>query len=311
MNSSQPSKENRTLAITSSPFKSKLKNKLKTNNNFYSITTNSNSFRDKSKLENTNTNINYRKTISYLNTPSIIDVDLVKQLKLSDKRILKFDKNYLVNLIKMRIKKDKLPSIMALKTFSPKSDFHYRAFSIDLSKIKLNGRYDFHKTLNFSPKNKDKEKINELYRKVYENNSNNLKSVYVNQFINSNKKIKFEKKEETISVNIKPKILNSINQNFENSQRRFMKYHGFNKRRKFNYKLNFYDIKKDKYPNVDNIQIWQLFLKKKLKILNKDVTKVKDECDIAKDNLLSVYDSFNIQAQKNIEETYSNDNFEL
>ena len=93
MNSSQASKENRTLAITSSPFKSKLKNKLKTNNNFYSITTNSNSFRDKSKLENTNTNINYRKTISYLNTPSIIDVDLVKQLKLSDKRILKFDKN--------------------------------------------------------------------------------------------------------------------------------------------------------------------------------------------------------------------------
>ena len=90
-----------------------------------------------------------------------------------------------------------------------------------------------------------------------------------------------------------------------------MKYHGFNKRRKFNYKLNFYDIKKDKYPNVDNIQIWQLFLKKKLKILNKDVTKVKDECDIAKDNLLSVYDSFNIQAQKNIEETYRNDNFEL
>ena len=306
MNSSQASKENRTLAITSSPFKSKLKNKLKTNNNFYSITTNSNSFRDKSKLENTNTNINYRKTISYLNTPSIIDVDLVKQLKLSDKRILKFDKNYLVNLIKMRMKKDKLPSIMALKTFSPKSDFHYRAFSIDLSKIKLNGRYDFHKTLNFSPKNKDKEKINELYRKVYENNSNNLKSVYVNQFINSNKKIKFEKKEETISVNIKPKILNSINQNFENSQRRFMKYHGFNKRKKFKFNLDLFDIKKDKYPNKDSAQIMQLFLNNKLKILNKDMQIVKIKFETAKNNLVSVYKSFNERIQNDIDEVHNN-----
>lgn len=306
MNYSQISNENRSLTITSNAFKSKIKNRIKYNKKFFSISTHTNSFKDFSKFDKTN----YRKTISYLNSPSVIDVDLMKQANLSDKKFLKFNKNYLVNLIKMRMRKENLPSIQTLKTFSPKSDFHYRAFSIDLNKIKQNNRYDFNKTSNFSPKNKNKEKISELYKKAYGENNNNLKSVYVNQFICSNKKNKAEKK-ESISVNIKPTMLKNINQNLATSQKKFLKYHGFNKRKKFNYKLNFYNKMKDKYPNVDNVQIWQLFLKKKLKILNKDVVKAKDECDFAKDNLISIYESYNIQAQKNVEETYRNENFEL
>ena len=115
-----------------------------------------------------------------------------------------------------------------------------------------------------------------------------MKRVYVNHFINNNKKTK--EKKESLNVKIKPKLLNNINQNFITSEKKFMKYHGFNKRKKFNYNLNSLNKIRDKYPNMDNIKILQFFLKKKLKIINKDMDVVKNECEIAKNDLVSVYD---------------------
>ena len=107
--------------------------------------------------------------------------------------------------------------------------------------------------MNNTTNNSNKEKLNKLYKKIYEE-KNNLKHIYVSQIINKNK----SEKNESVSVKIKPKIINDINRNFITSEKRFMKYHGFNKRNKFIYKIKLYDKKKDKYQNINNIQIWQL-----------------------------------------------------
>ena len=63
-------------------------------------------------------------------------------------------------------------------------------------------------------------------------------------------------------------------------------------------------IKKDKYPNVDSTQIMQLFLNKKLKIIKKDMKVVRTQFETAKNNLVSVYNSFNEQIQKHIDDVY-------
>ena len=84
-----------------------------------------------------------------------------------------------------------------------------------------------------------------------------------------------------------------------------MKYHGFNKRNKYKFNMNSYDKIKDKYYNVNSIKIIQLFLKKKLNIISKDVKTARNDCEIAKNDLISVYDSFNSQIQKKIDDVYS------
>lgn len=307
MNSPNISKVNESLTISSTSRLNKNRIKPISNFNYLSTGTFTKKFYQKTN-KNNNNDIKYRKTIDiFCNTSS--SVDLIKQSNLSKNDTIPMNKNYLINLVKMRIKKynQNLPKLQTFKTFA--TNFHYlKTTSYDFGKNYTSNK--FHTMSNNFTRKSNKEKVNEIYKKIYDNKNNaNIKQMYVNQLMN--KKKNNLDKNETKNLNIKQNFLKDNNYNFIKSEKRFMKYHGFNKRRKFNYKLNFYDIKKDKYPNVDNIQIWQLFLKKKLKILNKDVTKAKDECDIAKDNLLSVYDSFNIQAQKNIEETYRNDNFEL
>ena len=301
MNASQISKETESLTMTSKELKPKIKIKPKLNTKFFSMAKCTATFTDKPNFENTQ----YRKTISYLRPPLI--VDLMKQSNLVEKKTMRFDKNYLINLIKMEKKKDKsmLPTIDAFQTFSPRSNAKFRTISIDLSDIKKNDTFQLQKTFNFSNINKNKEKINELYKKVYSGNKSNLKIVYVNQFINNNKNV-IEEKEST-NLNIKPKMINTINHNLIISQKRFMKYHGFNKRIQYNYKMQSYNKKKDKYPNLDSVQILQFFLKKKLKILINEVSKAKDECDMEKNNLISAYESFNEKAQKHIDEAFRNE----
>ena len=301
MNASQFSKGNESLTITSNSLRKKIKIDPKLNMNFFPIVTRTGTLPDQPNSENPN----YRKTISYLGTSSI--VDLMKQSNLAENKFVKVNKTYLINLIKMKIKKDKskLPTIQAFKTFSPKTDINFKTFSIDFNGNKKNDAINLHKTFNYSNRNHNKEKINELYKKIYDNDKNNLKSVYVNQFINCNKNRVDEK--EIPNLNIKPKIVNNINQNLITSQKRFLKYHGFNKRNKYIYRIKLYGKKREKYPNLDSFQILRFFLKKKLKILNNDVSKVKDECDVAKSNLVSAYESFNKEAEKHIEEIYRNE----
>lgn len=297
MNSSLSSKDNESLTIKSNSLRQQLKINQNLNKNFLSIATytNTDTFTNKPKYDISQ----YRKTISYLRTPYI--VDLMKQSNLTEHKVMRFNKNYLVNLIKIKMEKNKskLPNIKTLSTFSPKTGTNFRTFSIDFNNRK-NDTYKLHQTFNDSIRNRNKEKINELYKKIY-NNKNHLKNVYVNQFMNNDKN---GDEKELINISIKPKINNNSNKNFIISQKKFMKYHGFNKRKKINVKSIIFDKKKDKYQNIGNIRIWQLFLKKKLKILNKNVKIAKDEFELAKNNLISVYDSFNQKIQKNIEDVY-------
>ena len=300
MYSSRVSKENETFTLTTNSLLNKNRIKPRENINFLSIATHTNTFHNYKKFQNTD-NLKYRKTISFLRSSSI--VDLMEQSNLSEKRKIPINKNYFINYIKMKMKKNKskLPTVQTIKTFSGNTDYNLRTFSIDLKN--LSNYNNFHKTFSYQERKSNKEKINELYKKIYENKSN-LKRVYVNHFINNNKKTK--EKNESLNMKIKPKLLNNINQNFITSEKKFMKYHGFDKRKKFNYNLNSFNKIRDKYPGIDNIKILQFFLKKKLKILNKDMDVIKNECEIAKNDLVSVYDFFNAQVQKDIDDIYGN-----
>ena len=226
----------------------------------------------------------------------------MKQSNLENDKKIAINKNYFINLIKMRLKnkKTKLPTIQMLKTFSPKINKNFKAFSINVSNIKTFHSYQFPNFLNNTTNNSNKEKLNKLYKKIYEE-KNNLKHIYVSQIINKNK----SEKNESVNIKIKPKIINDINRNFITSEKRFMKYHGFNKRNKYKFNMNSYDKIKDKYYNVNSIKIIQLFLKKKLNIISKDVKTARNDCEIAKNDLISVYDSFNSQIQKKIDDVYS------
>ena len=294
MNSSKISKETENLTITNNSNIYKDKIKPKSNLNFLSVETHTNTFHSNFNNKNFD-DINYRKTISYLRPYSI---DLMKQSNLEDDKKIAINKNYFINLIKMRLKnkKTKLPTIQMLKTFSPKINKNFKAFSINVSNIKTFHSYQFPNFLNNTTNNSNKEKLNKLYKKI-----NNLKHIYVSQIINKNK----SEKNESVNIKIKPKIINDINRNFITSEKRFMKYHGFNKRNKYKFNMNSYDKIKDKYYNVNSIKIIQLFLKKKLNIISKDVKTARNDCEIAKNDLISVYDSFNSQIQKKIDDVYS------
>jgi hypothetical protein len=214
------------------------------------------------------------------------------------------NKNYLINLVKMRIKKynQNLPKLETFKTFA--TNFHYlKTTSYDFGKNYTSNK--FHTMSNNFTRKSNKEKVNEIYKKIYDNKNNaNIKQMYVNQLMN--KKKNNLDKNETKNLNIKQNFLKDNNYNFIKSEKRFMKYHGFNKRKKFKFNLDLFDIKKDKYPNKDSAQIMQLFLNNKLKILNKDMQIVKIKFEIAKNNLVSVYKSFNERIQNDIDEVYNN-----
>ena len=162
MNSSKISKETENLTITNNSNIYKDKIKPKSNLNFLSVETHTNTFHSNFNNKNFD-DINYRKTISYLRPYSI---DLMKQSNLEDDKKIAINKNYFINLIKMRLKnkKTKLPTIQMLKTFFPKINKNIKAFSINVSNIKTFHSYQFPNFLNNTTNNSNKEKLNQLIR---------------------------------------------------------------------------------------------------------------------------------------------------
>lgn len=294
MNSSKVSNQMNTMQIGSKA--NQINSKSENFSNTLSLSTYSSRFK-KSTLEN----LFYRKTISYLRGPPI--KDLLTQTNLNENKNIIIDKNYLVNLIKIKSKKHKnnLPTIKTLNTFSPKSNLKLRIFSIDFNN---KNRDKFHMTYNYYNKNANKEKINDLYQKIY-NNQDNMKCVTLNKLIKSCKK-EHEKniEKENSKFIIKPRMIKDDDRNFIISQKKFMRYHGAYKKKKFNHNFLSYDFKRDKYPNEDSTTIKQLFLKKKLKIMNNDMNIVKEKCKEEKNNLIHLFDTFNQKIQNDIDEVY-------
>ena len=302
MNSSNISKVNESLTIQSCSNLNKNRIKPISNINYLSTGTFTTKFYPKTN-KNDNNDINYRKTIDiFLNSSS--NVDLIKQSNLSKKYTIPMNKNYLINLFKMGIKnyKQNLPKIETFRTFA--TNFHYlKTTSYDFGKNYTSNK--FHTMTNNSIIKSNKEKVKEIYKKIYDNKKNtNIKQIYVNQLMNKNK-INCDKK-EIMNLNIKSNIVKGNSYNIIKSEKRFMKYHGFSKRKKFKFNLDLSDTKKDKYPNKNSAQIMQLFLNDKLKILNKDMKVVKIKFETAKNNLVSVYKSFNERIQNDIDEVYHN-----
>ena len=302
MNSPNISKVNESLTISSTSRLNKNRIKPISNFNYLSTGTFTKKFYQKTN-KNNNNDIKYRKTIDiFCNTSS--SVDLIKQSNLSKNDTIPMNKNYLINLVKMRIKKynQNLPKLETFKTFA--TNFHYlKTTSYDFGKNYTSNK--FHTMSNNFTRKSNKEKVNEIYKKIYDNKNNaNIKQMYVNQLMNKNKN-NIDKK-EAMTLNIKTNIVKDNNYNFIKSEKRFMKYHGFNKRKKLKFNLDLFDIKKDKYPNKDSAQIMQLFLNNKLKLLNKDMKVVKNNFETAKNNLISVYKSFNERLENDINEVYYN-----
>ena len=132
-----------------------------------------------------------------------------------------------------------------------------------------------------------------------------MKCVTLNKLIKSCKK-EHEKniEKENSKFIIKPRMIKDDDRNFIISQKKFMRYHGAYKNKKFNHNFLSYDFKRDKYPNEDSTTIKQLFLKKKLKIMNNDMNIVKEKCKEEKNNLIHLFDTFNQKIQNDIDEVY-------
>ena len=103
--------------------------------------------------------------------------------------------------MRLKNKKTKLPTIQMLKTFSPKINKNFKAFSINVSNIKTFHSYQFPNFLNNTTNNSNKEKLNKLYKKIYEE-KNNLKHIYVSQIINKNKSEKNLKKVNAGNISV-------------------------------------------------------------------------------------------------------------
>ena len=303
MNSSKISNEMNTIQIYSRD--NNIKKKLNNTNNlsFYTYNSKFNNY----ILDNPN----YRKTISYLRQPKI--KDLIKETDLNENRKISFDKNYLVNLIKIKSKKDKniLPCIKTLNAFSSYQKKKLYIFSIDFNNKNNNDK--FQRTYNNSYRNNNKEKIRELYNKIY-NFNDKMKCININKLIKKNNQSEGKESEddyekESFNLKIKPKIITGENQNLINSQKKFMRYHGSNKvKNLWNHNYISYDfIKKDKYPNENNITIRRHFLKKKLKKLNKNLIRAKDDCKESKDHIIYMFDNFNENIQKYIDDVFKSE----
>ena len=249
----------------------------------------------------------YNKTINpYINFTSTID--LMKQSRLKkDSRIL-FSKSYYINLLKIKLKKKIKPNkFPPIKTFSPlktSSSINHNIMQTLTTPNFLKNRH-----INaFSFENKNHNKNNNMQnKKIFNQNPQNLKIVYVNKLLSS-KNINVEI-DENDKIKDKIKIKNKIEDNKYNlnmSKMRFMNYHGFNRKAKDkDNKYNSNDkYSRGKYAGLNNKKIRQFFLKKKLNAVNGKMKFVKKNVEDTKSKINNLYMFLNRDIQNNLEEDY-------
>ena len=251
----------------------------------------------------------------YINSSSSLFVDLLKQTHFKKENRVLYEKNYYINLLKIKLKKkpDILPKLKILSST--------KAFPISIDNINSLTNINFLKNTEknmktFSYRSINNQKKNSLYKRILDGKPTNLKSVYVHKFLSSNNYSgakegdrqyynNIDGPEYQASIIIQTKTMNN-DYNLNKSKMKFMKYHGKNKSIK---KIS-NSVEKDivhKYEGINNTSIKQLFLKNKLiKVCNK-MKSVQKDFDSTKNNLNNLFTTLHKDIQFNLDEEYSKD----
>ena len=241
-------------------------------------------------------------------------VDLMKQSKLKKDKKLLFDKNYFLNLIKIKLKKklknNNFPPIKTLSSLKSLLSINYNTMNT-MTNINSNKKNNYLKDKyikTFSYDNIKQNKIN-IYKNVFNSNPKNLKKVAVNKFINKKNNACFKtennfKKIENFKVKNK---IGEINYNLNLSKIRFMNFHGYNKKNKNNEKNFMYNLLlQRKFEGFDNKKIRQFFIKKKLNIVNTKMKSAQKNVEETKNRIKDFFNFLNKDIQNNLEEDYKN-----
>ena len=251
----------------------------------------------------------------YINSASSLFVDLLKQTHLKKENHVLYEKNYYINLLKIKLKKK--PEILPkLKTLSSTKTFPISIDNIN-SLTNINYLKNSDKNMKtFSYRSINNQKKNALYKRILDGKPTNLKSVYIHKLLSSNNYsgVKEEDRqyynniddpEYQPSIIIQTKTMNN-DYNLNKSKMKFMKYHGKNKSIK-NIRNS---VEKDivhKYEGINNARIKQLFLKNKLiKVCNK-MRSVQKDVDSTKNKLNTLFTTLHKDIQFNLDEEYSKD----
>ena len=253
----------------------------------------------------------------FINSASSLYVDLLKQTHFKKENRILYEKNYYINLLKIKLKKK--PEILPkLKTLSSTKTFPISIDNIN-SLTNINFLKNSEKNMKaFSYRNINNQKKNALYKRIIDGKPTNLKSVYVHKLLSSNNdpgmkegdrqynsNNNIEESEYQPSIIIQTKTMNN-DYNLNKSKMKFMIYHGKNKA----IKNISNSVEKDivrKYEGINNTRIKQLFLKNKLiKVCNK-MRSVQKDVDNTKNKLNDLFINLHKDIQINMDEVYSKD----
>lgn len=254
----------------------------------------------------------------YINSASSLFVDLLKQTHFKKENRILYEKNYYINLLKMKLKKK--PEILPkLKTLSSTKTFPISIDTIN-SLTNINFLKNSEKNMKtFSYRNINNQRKNALYKRIIDGKPTNLKSVYVHKLLSTNNNSgvkegegqynnnKIEEFENQPSIIIQTKTMNN-DYNLNKSKMKFMIYHGKNKA----FKNISNSVEKDivrKYEGINNTKIKQLFLKNKLiKVCNK-MRSVQKDVDNTKNKLNNLFTTLHKDIQLNMDEEFSKELF--
>jgi hypothetical protein len=251
----------------------------------------------------------------YISSASSFFVDLLRQTQFKKENRISYEKNYYINLLKIKLKKK--PEILPkLKTLSSTNTFPISIDNIN-SLTNINFLKNFEKNMKtFSYRNINNKRKNALYKRIIDGQPTNLKSVYVHKILSSNNESgakegdkqyynNINEPEYQPSIIIQTKTMNN-DYNLNKSKMKFMIYHGKNKA----IKNISNSVEKDivrKYEGINNTRIKQLFLKKKLiKVCNK-MKSVQKDVDNTKNKLNNLFTTLHKDIQFNLDEEYSKD----
>ena len=243
-------------------------------------------------------------------------IDLMKQSKLRNNKRLLFDKNYYLNLIKIKLKKNlknnKFPPIKTLSSLKSILSINYNTMNTMNTMNSLNNNKNnyikdkYIKTFSYDNIKQNKHNI---YKDIFNSNPKNLKKVSVTKFINAKNNTCFTT-EQNLNKNDNLKVKKKIqekNYNLSLSKIRFMNYHGSNKKNKNNEKnLKYNLLLQRKFEGFDNKKIRQFFVKKKLNKVNTKMKTVQKDVENTKNRIYDFFHYLNKDIQHNLEEDYKN-----
>lgn len=241
----------------------------------------------------------------YIKTNLSSIIDLVIQSKLKNDNKLFFNKNYYINLLKIKLKKNyenkNFPPIKTFTSLKKITNINYNTLNTltntNFAKDKYLNTFSYD-TLNHHNKNK-----NNLYKNILDNNPKNLKVVYVKKFLNSKNNKTEENNKMIEDLRIRGKNIGE-NYNLNLSKLRFRMFHGLDKKVQNNYNSLDKQIK-DKFKGLNNKKIRQYFLKNKLNEYNSKIKLVKKNVENTKKRINNLFTYLNKEIQMNLVEEYN------